>query len=214
MSRPDDPADVRVFIVDDHPMLREGTQSSFERAPGIQVVGTAGDGSSALEQIATNPPDVLVLDIRLPDMSGVDVARQVRALFPQVGIVILTGYDDVHYARRLAQLDIQGYLRKTASSDEIVNAVRCVAAGGKVFDPEIVRVLEDSNDVPESLTARELDVLRMIADGKRNAEIADGLALSVKTVEMHISNLLAKIGARSRAEAIRTAYQQGLLREG
>jgi DNA-binding NarL/FixJ family response regulator len=208
------PMDVRVLIVDDHPMLREGTQASFERAPGIQVIGTAGDGASALEQIAANPPDVLVLDIRLPDMSGVDVARHVRGLFPGVGIVILTGYDDVHYARQLAQLDIQGYLRKTASSDEIIAAVRCVAQGGKVFDREIVRVLEDPESVAESLTSRELEILQLIVAGKRNIEIAEELALSVKTVEMHISNLLAKLGARSRAEAIRTAYQQGLLSEG
>ena len=214
MSRRGGQEPVRVFIVDDHPMLREGTQSSFDRAPGIQVIGTAGDGGSALEQISASPPDVLVLDMRLPDMSGVDVARQVRSHFPSIGIVILTGYDDVHYARALTQLDIQGYLRKTASSDEIVSAVLCVAEGGKVFDPEIVRVLEDSSNTAESLTARELEVLRMVAVGKRNTEIADELVLSIKTVEFHISNMLAKLGARSRAEAVRAGYQQGLLRDG
>jgi DNA-binding NarL/FixJ family response regulator len=205
---------VRVFIVDDHPMLREGTQSSFERAPGIEVVGTASDGASALEQIAQQTPDVLVLDMRLPDMSGVDVARHVRSLFPSIGIVILTGYDDPHYARAVTQLDIQGYLRKTASSDEIVAAVRRVASGRKVFDPEIVRTLEDTTNTAESLTSRELEVLQLIARGRRNAEIADELTLSVKTVEMHISNMLAKMGSRSRSEAVRAAYQQGLLQDG
>ncbi len=205
--------EVRVFIVDDHPMLREGTQSSFERAPGIKVVGTAADGGSAIEQITIQLPDVLVLDMRLPDMSGVDVARHVRTRFPSIGIVILTGYDDPHYARALTKLDIQGYLRKTASSDEIIAAVRQVAAGGKVFDPEIVRVLEDSSDSAESLTAREMEVLQLIAHGRRNAEIADELVLSIKTVEFHISNLFAKMGARSRSEAVRTAYQDGLLRD-
>ncbi len=204
---------VRVFIVDDHPMLREGTQSSFERAPGIQVVGTADNGASALEQIAKRLPDVLVLDMRLPDMSGVEVARRVRSLFPSIGIVILTGYDDPHYARAVTQLDIQGYLRKTASSDEIVAAVREVAAGGKVFDPEIVRVLQDSHNVTESLTSREIEVLQLIARGRRNAEIASELVLSAKTVEFHISNLLAKMGARSRSDAVRAAYQQGLLQD-
>ncbi len=205
--------EVRVFIVDDHPMLREGTQSSFERATGIEVVGSAADGGSAIEQITILQPDVLVLDIRLPDMSGVDVARHVRTRFPSVGIVILTGYDDPHYARALTKLDIQGYLRKTASTDEIIAAVRQVAAGGTVFDPEIVRVLEDSSDSAESLTAREREVLQLIADGRRNAEIADELVLSIKTVEFHISNLFAKMGARSRSEAVRAAYQDGLLRD-
>ena len=205
--------EVRVFIVDDHPMLREGTQSSFERATGIEVVGSAADGGSAIEQITILQPDVLVLDIRLPDMSGVDVARHVRTRFPSIGIVILTGYDDPHYARALTKLDIQGYLRKTASTDEIIAAVRQVAAGGTVFDPEIVRVLEDSSDSAESLTAREREVLQLIADGRRNAEIADELVLSIKTVEFHISNLFAKMGARSRSEAVRAAYQDGLLRD-
>ncbi len=213
MSRHTMSRDVRVFIVDDHPMLREGTQSSFDRAPGIEVIGTAENGSSALHQIARREPDVLLLDIRLPDMSGVDVAREVRYRFPAIGIVILTGYDDPQYARALTQIDIQGYLRKTASSDEIVAAVREVAAGGKVFDPEIVRVLEDSNNATESLTSRELEVLKVVQQGHRNAEIAEELVLSVKTVEFHISNILAKLGARSRSEAVRTAYQKGLLRD-
>ena len=211
MNRPATTGEVHVFIVDDHPMLREGTQASFDRAPGITVVGTAEDGATALQEIARHVPDVLLLDVRLPDVSGVDVAREVRNRFPSVGIVILTGYDDPHYARALTQIDIQGYLRKTASSDEIIAAVREVAAGGKVFDPEIVRVLEDSNIVTESLTSRELEVLQLLARGRRNAEIADELVLSIKTVEMHISNLLAKMRARSRSEAIRAAYQKGLL---
>lgn len=204
---------VRVFIVDDHPMMLEGTQTSFERARGIQVIGTAGDGASALQQIASNEPDVLVLDMRLPDMSGMDVARRVRNLFPSVGIVVLTGYDDPRYPRALAQLGVGGYLRKTASSDEIVAAVRTVAAGGRVFDPEIMRAMEDSNHVAESLTARELEVLQLVAQGRRNAEIASELVLSVKTVEFHIGNLLPKIGARSRAEAVRVAYQLGLVED-
>lgn len=212
MDRPVASSEVRVFIVDDHPMLREGTQSSFDRAPGITVIGTAENGVTALRKIARHEPDVLLLDIRLPDMSGVDVAREVRRRFPSIGIVILTGYDDPHYARALTQIDIQGYLRKTASSEEIIAAVREVAAGGKVFDPEIVRVLEDSNSDTESLTSRELEVLQLLARGRRNAEIAEELVLSIKTVEFHISNILAKLGARSRSEAIRAAYQKGLLR--
>ena len=193
-------------------MLREGTQNSLERASGIIVVGTAGDGQTAIRQICEVQPDVLVLDMRLPDMSGVDVAQCVRERIPAIGIVILTGYDDVHYARALAQIDIQGYLRKTASSDEIVAAVRCVAAGGKVFDPEIVRAIEDSTGMAESLTSREIEVLQLVAQGSRNADIAEELGLSVKTVEMHMSNLMSKLGARSRSDAVRTGYQKGLLR--
>ena len=213
MSSPSNVKAVRVFIVDDHPMLREGTQSSLERAAGIIVVGTAGDGHSAIEQIREIQPNVLVLDMRLPDMSGVDVAHYVREHFPAIGIVILTGFDDVHYARALAQIDIQGYLRKTSSSDEIVAAVRRVAAGGKVFDPEIVRALEDSTGVAESLTAREIEVLQLVALGSRNTDIAHELGLSIKTVEFHMSNLLSKLGARSRSDAVRIGYQKGLLRD-
>lgn len=204
---------VHVLIVDDHPMLLAGTQNSLERAPEIVVVGTASDGESAIRQISEVQPDVLVLDMRLPDMSGVDVARFVRGHHPRVGIVILTGYDDVHYARALVQLDIQGYLRKTASSDEIVAAVRRVAAGGKVFDPEIVRAIEDSTGLAESLTSREIEVLQLVAHGSRNTDIAHDLGLSIKTVEFHMSNLLSKLGARSRSDAVRAGYQLGLLND-
>ncbi|HEX3722904.1 MAG TPA: response regulator transcription factor [Nitrolancea sp.] len=204
---------VHVFIVDDHPMLLEGTQNSLERASGIVVVGTAVDGRSAIERISTSQPDVLVLDMRLPDMSGVDVARYVREHFPQIGILILTGFDDVHYARASVQLDIQGYLLKTSSSNEIVAAVRRVAAGGKVFDPEVVRAIEDSTGVAESLTAREVEVLQLVAHGSRNTDIAQELGLSIKTVEFHMSNLMSKLGARSRSDAVRAGYQKGILRD-
>jgi DNA-binding NarL/FixJ family response regulator len=204
---------VHVFIVDDHPMLLEGTQNSLERASGIVVVGTAVDGRSAIERIGRLQPDVLVLDMRLPDMSGVDVAQFVREHFPKIGIVILTGYDDVQYARALAQLDIQGYLRKTSSSDEIVAAVRRVAEGGKVFDPEIVRAIEDSTGVAESLTTREVQVLQLVARGSRNNDIAHELGLSIKTVEFHMSNLMSKLGAHSRSDAVRAGYQKGILRD-
>lgn len=199
----------RVVIVDDHPMLREGTRALLEKTPDIEVVGTAGQGTEALRVVAELRPDVLILDVRLPDVSGVEVTRRVREAFPEVAILILTGYDDVGYLRALLDLGIKGYLRKTAKGDEIIDAVRLVAKGKKVLDTGGA----DNGEFVGLVTARERDMLRMIGAGMRNSDIADALGLSSKTVEFHISNLLQKLGARSRTEAILKAQQLGLIVE-
>ena len=199
----------RVVIVDDHPMLREGTRALLEKTVDIEVVGTAGRGTEALRVVAELKPDVLILDVRLPDVSGVEVTRRVREAFPEVAILILTGYDDVGYLRALLDLGIKGYLRKTARGDEIIEAVRLVARGKKVLDTSGA----DNGEFVGLVTARERDMLRMIGAGMRNSDIADALGLSSKTVEFHISNLLQKLGARSRTEAILKAQQLGLIVE-
>ncbi len=199
----------RVVIVDDHPMLREGTKSLLEKTPDIEVVGTAGQGGEALRMVAELKPDVLILDVRLPDVSGVEVARRVREGSPEVAILILTGYDDVGYLRALVDLGIKGYLRKSSKGEEIIEAVRMVAKGKKVLDTGAA----DNGEFVGLVTARERDMLRMIGAGMRNNDIAEALGLSSKTVEFHISNLLQKLGARSRTEAILKAQQLGLIVE-
>ncbi len=198
---------IRVILVDDHPLLREGTRALLAQNAGIAVVGAAGDGKAALRLVGEQHPDVLLLDIHLPDISGVEVAREVRVRSPRVAILVLTGYEDVGYARGLLQLGVQGYLRKSASGAEIVAAIRAVAAGQTVLAPAVTRVVIANGVDP--LTAREYEVLGLLARGQRNAEIARTLAVSVKTVEFHISHVLDKLGVRSRTEAILKARQQG-----
>jgi DNA-binding NarL/FixJ family response regulator len=200
-------APFRVVVVDDHPLLREATRAALDQATGLAVVGVAENGTAALRQVERYRPDVLLLDVHLPDMSGIEVARQVRAAFPEVAVLVLTGHDDVGYVRGLLQLGVRGYLRKTATGDEVVAAVRAVAHGQTVIASEATPV---GGLGQERLTSREEDVLRLLALGRRNAEIADALCVSIKTVEFHVGHVLAKLGARSRTEAILRAHQLGL----
>jgi DNA-binding NarL/FixJ family response regulator len=204
MGRP-----IRVIMVDDHPIMREGTLAYLQRAPEIEVVGVTGEGSEAIYLVSRERPDVLLLDLHLPDMSGVEVARRIRDEFPGVAVLILTGHDEVGYVRALLQLGIRGYLRKTVAGTEIVAAVRAVAEGKQVLISESLRAV--AGDGHDPLTDREHQVLQLLAAGRRNAEIATGLRISLKTVEYHISHVLDKLGAQSRSEAIRTARRQGLI---
>lgn len=200
---------ISVVIADDHPLVRMGMRTVLERSAGIDVVAVVGDGPAALRAIAAHRPRVVLLDIQLPGMSGIDVTREVRATHPQVAILILTGYDDVGYVRTLLPLGIRGYLSKTVSDEQLVAAIRTVATGGTVLVSDAIRMMADAS--AGSLTTRERNVLEHVAIGRRNAEIAALLTLSTKTVEYHVSRAMEKLGARSRMEAVRKARQLGMI---
>ena len=204
---PDGESPVRVVLVDDHAVLREGTQLILEGA-GIAVVAAAGTWAEARRLVGQHRPDVLVLDLQLPDASGVEVAEAVRREQPAVGVLVLTGHAEGGYVRTLLQLGVRGYLHKTASGAEIVAAVRAVAAGRTIVMSGPVGPVGPG--LAEPLTARELQVLRLMAAGLRNADIARELYVSVKTVEHHVTNLLVKLDAQSRTQAIVKAQQRGL----
>lgn len=200
-------ATIRVIIIDDHPMLRDGTQAHLDNAPAIEVIATGGTGSEALRLVDDLRPDVLLLDLRLPDINGVEVARQLCGRFPEVNVVVLTGYDATSYVAALRKIGIKGFLEKTATSAEIEAAVRAVAIGGTAFDA----TMPDGDGGGAALTIREFEVLRLIVNGKRNGEIAAELCLSIKTVEFHVGNVFSKLEARSRTEAVRLAQARGLV---
>jgi DNA-binding NarL/FixJ family response regulator len=202
-------APIRIVLVDDHVVMREGTQMILENAPGNLVVGAAATGAEAIRLVEEHRPDVLLLDLQLPDMSGVEVARHVRASCPSVAVLMLTGYIDGTYVPRLLQLGVRGYMPKTASSVELIAAVRAVAAGRTiVMSSAAVSSLETMR---APLTAREREVLQLLAQGLRNSEMADRLTVSIKTVEHHVTRLLAKMGVQSRSQAIIKAREQGLV---
>ena len=203
-------ATIRVALVDDHPMLREGTAALLAARPDIAVVGQTGRGAEALALIGERRPDVLLLDLHLPDLSGIEVARRVRAEHPRVAIVVLSNYEDAGYVRALLQLGARGYLGKAATGEEIVAAVRAAASGGTVLSDGARAALGAGG---AALSARDLEVLGLIAAGRRNAEIADTLSIAESTVEYHVRHLLGKLGARSRTEALRRAREQGLIPE-
>lgn len=197
---------IRVVVVDDHPMLRDGTVAFLEEQPDIEVVGVADDGRSALAKVKSVVPDVVLLDLRLPDMSGVDVARELLDLLPELAIVIITGYSYLAYENRLGQMGIDLILDKAASGREITTAVRqAVAARSDPAEPTPARHLG------YPLTLREGQVLEMLAEGKHNHEVASALGVSSKTVEFHVTNLMAKLGARSRMNAVFIAQELGLI---
>jgi DNA-binding NarL/FixJ family response regulator len=193
------PETVRVVVVDDHPILRDGTRALIDRTPGLQVVGVAGDGATTLALVAELQPDVLMLDVGLPDMSGIEVAQEVHARFPSVAVVLLTGYNAQSYAPMLPRLGVRGLVHKTAPSEALVAAIQAVAEGQAVMAaPATPR----RPPIAEPLTAREHQVLDLIAAGRRNAEVAAELHVSLNTVEFHVRHILGKLGVRSRTEAV------------
>jgi len=202
-------AAIRVVIVDDHAILREGTQVILEKVPGVEVVGSAATAAEALRLVEQRQPDILVLDLQLPDMSGVEVARRVRGSFPGTAILVLTGFVDGSYIPRLLQVGVRGYLPKTASSAELAAAVRAVAAGRTIVVSHGTGI--GAEPLGEPLTPREHEVLRLMSSGLRNADIAKRLCISIKTVEHHVTNVLVKLGVQSRTQAIIKAREHGLV---
>ena len=200
---------VTVLVVDDFPLVRSVVSHWLKQAGVFDVVETCGSAEEALGLISRNPPDVLVADIKLPDSDGLNLAEAARRIRPSLRILILTAADDACYARKAAKLGIEGYIRKTASLSRLVDAVRSVASCATVY--ELAAVIPRGAEV-DILTEREIEVLELVAIGCHNSEIAERLFVSLKTVEYHVANLLAKLGARSRVQAVVTAQTRGILR--
>lgn len=220
----DKPSPIRVVLADDHAVVRAGTRQFLELSGEIQVVAEAADGLQARELIARHLPDVAVLDIQMPGASGIEVARWVRANHPEVGVLILTAYDDDPYVLAALQAGARGYVLKTAPPGEMLQAVREVYEGRRVLDPQIARKLAaqrgeaadlggaDEDRVPvEPLTEREMDVLRLAGRGYTNKAIAVQLSISDRTVQGHLAHIFAKLGASSRTEAVMRAVALGWL---
>lgn len=205
---------IRVIVADDQQVVREGLVALLELLDGIEVTGAAANGAEAVDLVAQGNVDVVLMDLRMPVLDGVDATARITAEFPAVAVLVLTTYaDDASIATAL-RAGARGYLTKDAGRVEIGAALRSTAAGQSTFDREVTRRLV-AGLAPEpastdGLTARETEVLRLIARGLSNSEIAAQLFISEATVKTHINNTFAKIGARHRAEAVRYAYRQGL----
>jgi len=209
------PSPIRVLLADDHTIVRAGIRQILEHAGDIQVVAEAGDGEAAQVCIQQGQLDVAVLDIQMPKVSGIEVTRWARANQIKVGILILTAYDDDPYVMAVLQAGANGYVLKTASTDELVQAVRDVHAGKSVLDAAVTQKLMSHlfqpPEIPavESLTEREMDVLQLTAKGYTNKAIGVQLGISDRTVQGHLAHIFAKLQAGSRTEAVMRAVSLG-----
>jgi DNA-binding NarL/FixJ family response regulator len=210
--------DVRVIVADDQTVVREGLLLLLGLLPGIEVVAAARDGEEALALVAEHHPDVVLMDLRMPRMDGVEATRRIRREHPSTSVVVLTTYSDDESIGNALRAGALGYLTKDARPDEIARALTSVRDGKAQFDPSVQRWLLNAvvgeTPPPDGLTPRELDVLKLVATGRSNAEIAAELFISEATVKTHINNLFAKTGLRDRAQAVTYAYQRGLVRPG
>ena len=209
-------APIRVVLADDHALVREGTAELLERAGGIRVVGQAADGVEAVRLVQTLRPDVLLLDLALPGLDGLEVARRTRATSPSTAVVALTAHDEQAYVLAMLEVGATGYLSKASRGQEVVQAVRAAAAGETVFSPTIASSVKQRalgvGGRLASLTPRELDVLRAAARGLGNKQIGAELGLSARTVQTHLTSVFAKLGVSSRTEAILLALREGWVR--
>ncbi|NDJ35062.1 MAG: response regulator transcription factor [Chloroflexi bacterium] len=213
---------IRVMLVDDQTLVRQGIQILLETEPDIEVVAQASDGQHALDLIDSSQPDVVLMDIRMPVMDGVAATRAITERHPEVGVIILTTFDDDEYIFEGLKAGARGYLLKDINSEEMAEAVRTVADGGALIQPSITRKVvaefsrlasatDPNQTLPEPLTERELDVLRAIADGLSNKEIAERLFITEGTVKNHVSNLLGKLEVRDRTQAVLRAQELRIL---
>ena len=209
---------INVLLADDHTVVREGTRELIQHEPDMEVVGEAADGEEAVELAGKLRPDVIIMDIAMPKLNGIEATRQIKQKYPATAVLVLTAYDDDQYVFALLEAGAAGYLLKNVRGRELIDATRAVCAGESVLHPTIARkVLErfipsekpDARRIEEPLSEREMEVLKLAAKGISNKDIADELSLSVRTVQAHLGNIFNKLGVGSRTEAVLHALKKG-----
>lgn len=220
MSQP-----IRILLADDHVMLRQGTAELLGKEADIEVIGEADDGQQAIDLALRLQPDIVVMDVRMPVLSGIEATQRIREAEPGIQVLVLTAYDDDQYVLSLLQAGASGYLLKTAPVNELVKAIRLVHSGESPLEPAIARKVvlrmsgtrgssvpaEDKLPPVEPLTSREQEVLQLLAQGLNNRAIAEALYVSDRTVQAHLTNIFAKMGVSSRLEAVLSAIRRGWL---
>src|SRR5215217_4717703 len=205
-----DQARIRILTVDDHPLMREGTAAMIRSQADMLLVAEAANGSEALQRFREHQPDVTLMDIRLPDRSGIDTMIAIRSEFPEARIIMLTTFEGDVEIQRALQAGARGYLLKNMPPSELVDVIRQVHAGKKRIPAAIASQLaEHLSD--ETLTAREVEVLREVAEGNRNRNIAEKLFISEETVKVHIKHIMEKLGASDRTQAVAIGVRRGII---
>lgn len=212
-------AKIRVLIADDHAIVRDGIKALLNLADDIEVVGEAGDGREAIARVAALEPDVVVMDIAMPGLGGLEATIEIKRTHPRTKVLVLSQYEDREYIRRFLKIGVSGYVLKKSAGTDLTGAIRAVFRGGLVLDPEVAReAMQDAGrangttDPYESLTDREKQVLKLVAEGHSNKEIADLLTISVKTAMSHREHVMDKLGLHSRTDLIKFALREGIIR--
>lgn len=205
---------IRVLVVDDHPVVRDGLVAILSTQPDFAIAGEASDGAAAVEAASSLGPDVVLIDLELPKLDGVEAIRRIREAKPKVALIVLTAFDSDERILAAVQAGAHGYLLKGAPREDIFRAIRVAHSGGTLLEPVVAsRLLRHVRDAPVALTPREEDVLRMVARGLSNKAIAHTLFVSERTAKFHVSSILSKLGASNRTQAVAIARRRGLVNE-
>lgn len=213
---------IRIMIVDDHPIVREGLVSVLKRDDDFEIVGEAPDGRTAVRRAVSLKPDLILMDLRMPEMGGVEAMKEIRAAAPDIKFLVLTTYDTDEHIVGALEAGASGYLLKDAPRDDLFNAIRTVARGDALLQPRVAaRLLQhmagqtqrgNVNDGEEDLSPREIEVLQLVARGYANKEIAARLTITEATVKTHLAHIFQKLGVNDRTEAVTTAVQRNIIR--
>jgi DNA-binding NarL/FixJ family response regulator len=211
----------RIVIADDHAIVREGVRALLALADDLEVVGEAADGGEAIELVSKLEPDLVLMDVAMPGLGGLEATLEIRRRVPKARIIVLSQYSEPEYIRRFLKAGVSGYVLKDAAGADLVSAIRAVVRGGLVLDPKVARdALQESGapaaagaaDDYDALTDREKQVLKLVAEGRSNKEVADELNVSVKTAMSHREHVMLKLGLHNRTELIRYALRHGVIR--
>jgi two-component system, NarL family, response regulator NreC len=213
---------IRLLLVDDHQVVRSGLRMLLSNEEDVEIVGDAGTAREALEAVKALKPNVVLMDIGLPDMSGIDATREIKRTNPEVAVVALTIHEDEEYFFKMLEAGAGGYVPKRAAPEELLTAIRAAASGEVYLYPSLAKLLvkdylaqehtSEGAKALDGLTERELEVLRYLAEGVANSEIAEALVISQKTVERHRENIMQKLGLHSRSELVRYAIRKGIIK--